>query len=95
MSAIQQICCLYANCVSNSANLSFVRKCYKGMLYENKSCLQLSKSAVFADKANLDSPKQILYPVSKFFCGRQQHDYSAGISSFTLALFYTLSMFVL
>ncbi len=65
------------------------------MLYENKSCLQLSKSAVFADKANLDSPKQILYPVSKFFCGRQQHDYSAGISSFTLALFYTLSMFVL
>jgi hypothetical protein len=59
-------------------------------------------SNFFADKANCDSPRQILsaiqkklflvsklcqkfYPVSKFFCRRQQHDYSANISSFKLA----------
>jgi hypothetical protein len=35
------------------------------MLYENKFCQQFSKSAIFADKANLDSPKQILSAIQQ------------------------------
>ncbi len=53
MSAIQKTCRLKAYCVSYSVNLSFLRKFYKDM-NENEFCQQhFSKSATFADSANL------------------------------------------
>ncbi len=63
--------------LSASQQISIFLLTKQSLILLSKSCQQFSKSC---------SCKQIVLAISSlFFCRHQQHDYSAGISSFMLA----------
>ena len=91
ISAIQQIClslenstkaCMTTSSVSNSANQQI-----SNFFADEANCNSPKQilSAIQQICFFVSKLCQQLYPVSRFFCRRQQHEYSTDVSSFMLA----------